>query len=286
MGIDFLGCLVEGYFEPSAPFLSREIMASTMKKVISGENLADLKDFKARIDLLVRLSGSKNRQIFCKLVGVSPNTIKGAMRRLRDSKGKLSYAVARIICAHFQPCSTDWLLSGVGSDNPPREFLKPVPEPSQRGDQQGAFCEDRPTDMELQDMIFVPKLRVDILIKGGDALHVAAGTEWFGFPKCMLEPFVSSLASVRVLSVQDDFMYDLLKKDDLVLIDTDRTEITEGKIYAFIAGTALFISELKLSAKGDRIVIYPKNPDYSITDINLQAIRIIGELFWCGRMLK
>lgn len=233
-----------------------------------------------RIRFLMSSLGAKSERKFAEITGIPRHKIRYAI----DSNSLTPELAGMLV--ESTGCSPKWLILGEGD-----------PFEKNRLDISGAWAIDSevallegarptPSEIELESLLFVPKLRPDLIIHGAKALGTAGNTEWFAFPKRMIEAKAASPASVRVLSVQDDFMFDMLKKDDLVLADTSKKEITNGKIYAIVFGQSFYISEARFYPESNRILLIPRNPVYSNFDVNADAARIIGELFWYGRLLS
>jgi len=73
----------------------------------------------------------------------------------------------------------------------------------------------------------------------------------------------------------------LLDKDT-VLIDLNRTDLREGRIYAIAVGDVVQIKRLQLLA-GGRIKVISDNPAYHTYEVRADEIRIIGRMVWFAR---
>lgn len=228
-----------------------------------------------RLYELMDILGIVGQENFANYVDISFNTLKEVFR---DKSGKrlLSHDNIQKIVDKCR-CDHTWLVSGKGTPFSGEDGAwssPPAPDP----------CVPIPSDLVRTDqVIFIPKIRPNLLING-ELPRQGSEVEWFAWPQAFLSNLCGNPDTLRILRHEDDMMYPVLKKDDVILIDCAHTVIEGGAIYAFVIGNALMVSELDVLPK-ERVMVRPHNPIYSSFDIAGGAVRIIGRCIWYGRML-
>src|SRR5574344_2238093 len=79
-------------------------------------------------------------------------------------------------------------------------------------------------------------------------------------------------------------MEDTIKEGSLILIDTDKKELSNG-IFVYKANHKYEIRCIQL-LPNNKIKAIPLNKMYSSYDLDLNNIEIIGKAFWCGNTIK
>lgn len=80
--------------------------------------------------------------------------------------------------------------------------------------------------------------------------------------------------------VKGDSMEPLLLDHDVVLVDCSKTEIIDGRIYAFVFGNALRVKRLYRKIDGS-IMVHSENPNFqdeTIKPVDTEQVQIIGEV--------
>lgn len=80
--------------------------------------------------------------------------------------------------------------------------------------------------------------------------------------------------------VKGDSMEPLLLDHDVVLVDCSKTEIIDGRIYAFVFGNALRVKRLYRKIDGS-IIVHSENPNFSdetIKPADTEQVQVIGEV--------
>jgi|GEM_PF-2930927 len=221
------------------------------------------------IELAVLLGGNEKTWLsdLEKFTGVPKATLKSAAKNDTMSGSTLSTIRER------RGISANWLLYGV-----PPIFLADLC----RDD----FSSSRRFDpARTEDTVFVPKIRVDVLARMQNGLLPMEKTQWYGYPYDMLAGIASDVNAVRIVELQDDFMYPLMQMGDLIMVDLGRNVVQDEAVYAFALGGLLQVSHMRAIGE-DRFVIRPENPTYSSFDIVKGAIRVVGECIWSSRIYR
>lgn len=235
--------------------------------------------FRTRLYELMRHLGISGQENFAKYLDVSFNTLKEVFR---DESGKRALSLDNIaIIVDKTGCDYEWFARGKGEPFPRQSGVEPPPSapplyPVTNHPPQPGMVSNR--------VVFIPKIRRLFLVKG-DKPDGNNETEWFAWPHTFLSPLTKTPDALRILRLEDDLMYPLLKKDDIVMLDCSQKDVGErAGIYAFVIGTAMQVSELEKLPRG-RLMVRPHNAVYSSFDIAEEAVRVIGRCIWYGRTL-
>jgi len=242
--------------------------------------ITSVSSLRDRLQYLMRYYRISGQKPFAKYVSVSFNTLKEVFRDKTGRRG-LSPENYKIIAAACR-CNVSWLMFGSGE-----------PFPDTYDVDSGAWA--MPDDLQEDEltpggmvtphpMTFVPKIRPHLLIRGESPPFEEDEIEWFAFPSAHLAALTENLDALRILRLECDLMFPLLKKDDLVLVDCQKTTIEDGKIYVFISGRHLRVAELQKTTDG-KLLVRPRNPVYSSFEVTAETVRTVGQCLWYGRVL-
>lgn len=115
---------------------------------------------------------------------------------------------------------------------------------------------------------------------GGEAIS-ARELDHLVFPEAMLRR-IGPLDKLELVPIRGDSMEPELRDGDLAMVDTSRTDRTEG-LLVLTVGDRLVAKRLRL-AGGGRLQLVSNNPAYPPIDVEpIEDLRIHGRVVWAGK---
>jgi len=206
--------------------------------------------------------------------GLSQHTVKSILRR--DSIGpKAAMQLSKTLGISFR-----WIRYGEGViEKPGSEIEGYIGHPSEE-----VAEKIRPpiaTDLPL-NFILIAKAKATLGAGGGVIPEEGNREEAYAFRREWLKKIGCTVNRVILVDVEGDSMAPTLFDGDTVLIDLNRADLREGRIYAIAVGDVVQIKRLQRLA-GDRIRVISDNSAYHSYEVSAHDIRIIGQMVWFGR---
>lgn len=185
---------------------------------------------------------------------VSVQAVTGWLKTGKIARDKI------VPAARHLRCTTDWLLTGAGS-------------------------ESAILDTEYD---FIPRHRVGAAAGDGYVVHHEEVEDQLAFRRDWLRKRNLSPKSLRVIHAVGDSMADRIQDGDVLLVDTSQREIKDGKVYALSYDDAVRVKRLFTRFDGT-LVLHSDNPNAKPRDeevspdkLEALAVRIIGRVVWSG----
>lgn len=232
-----------------------------------------------RIALAVRASGLSQKDVAAR-VGVSPGAItqwkKGEIQSL-----KANNLLALAKATHVNP---EWLANGSGEMIRDEEIDASVNEVFDTVDVSHFRPRKTSKSYDWDNLLIMVGHYVPQVAGGSGDVHwlidhddpVAFKASWF--EEHRVDP-----NACRALYMPGRSMVPKLENRDTVLIDTSKTEIIDGEIYAAFLHGELFIRTVERIAGG--VKLKSENPDFDSIEVRgeeLAALKIIGKKVWRG----
>lgn len=134
-------------------------------------------------------------------------------------------------------------------------------------------------------------LEVRKLAWRASAGHGSLAIDWLGetvkFPSIILQSVPLSPEHAAIMSASGDSMSPTIMDAELLLLDTSeatRTDIVDGRVYAFLLGDEGFVKRLRRDQRG--LVMSSDNPLFpDMRPLEDDVLTIIGRVRWVGHML-
>ena len=131
--------------------------------------------------------------------------------------------------------------------------------------------------------MFVPKTTGRVSAGGG--LHFAFSEIpriRLAFQRQWLERMASDPRRVLIMTVEGDSMEPVLYDGDLVMIDLGRRRLKSGTVFAISLGGIVVLKFVDL-LPGRAIRLISKNPSYPPLEVQIDDIRVVGQVIWSAR---
>jgi len=205
------------------------------------------------------LRGKVPRDVFATQLGVVRNTVQ----RYEIYEQKPSLEFIEIICNKFD-VNPDWLIFGKGA--------------KYRGDTHKQ--ESSPLDYS-----YIPMVEAKLSAGGGSFVESEAVQGYYAFRKDWLSKVTTSVSSLILMRVTGNSMSPTLNDNDTVLIDTNRLDIKEGKVYAIRFDHVIMVKRLAYRPGSKVLVISDNNREFEAYEAALQELHVIGEVIFFSRVL-
>lgn len=226
-----------------------------------------------RIEKLLLENGIEKRKIKSSLAKVCGITPQAVYQWFNDSTGRISPDYLDKIARHWGT-TTDYLISGV----------EPLQHPTSNADFDGHLSVwDSKTPLEA-DEVAVP-FYTDVELAAGAGCHHVNEIPGpvIRFSKSTLRKAGVSPQSAACVRVVGTSMEPVLPDGTTIGVNTEATDITDGKMYAIDHDGMLRVKRLYNTPGGGlRIVSYNREeyPDELVYGYDVKKIRIIGQVFW------
>lgn len=247
-----------------------------IKKTPSLDNDSYRSALAERLKQVFQRPGIKKSKI-AEICGVSPQAVSGWLNTGRIDKKNLS------IIADHTGCDIDWLLSGFEYDKTDKR--KP--------EQEAEFIGDiEPWDSKTplhEDEVELPFFREVELAAGNGMTEVIENHgPKLRFSKATLRRVGAQVGHAACVNVIGNSMEPMLPSGCTVGIDTLKTQIVDGKIYAIDHSGMLRVKILyRLPGGGIRIKSFntEEYPDESLTAEEAKSVKVLGKVFWYSGLL-
>ncbi|MCK9264046.1 MAG: hypothetical protein M0R18_09515 [Deltaproteobacteria bacterium] len=136
-----------------------------------------------------------------------------------------------------------------------------------------------------EDFEYVPMAKAQ-LSAGNDAFVLSEDMQgYYAFRKDWLSRAVSSSRNAVLVHVTGNSMATTIIENDVVMLDTGRRHIYDGKIYALRMDSTVMVKRLALRP-ADRTLIMSDNKDeYEPYEADRKDIHVLGQIVWFARTL-
>ncbi|MNV78050.1 Peptidase S24-like protein [compost metagenome] len=91
---------------------------------------------------------------------------------------------------------------------------------------------------------------------------------------------------LAAMKMPGDAMRPTLSAGDIILIDTRRTDITDGRIHLITDHTRNRLLRRLQVHIGGKVRVLADNPDYQETMVNADQLTVLGLVVWRGAVLR
>ena len=208
--------------------------------------------------------GASSQQDLAKILNIKPPSISGAIQ-----KGKIPDRWFEVMEEKF----------GVTREEltaPPKRVRAALVQPY------GSATTEEEADYDPH-FTRVRKAQVKLSAGGGNFVFDEGWTGLYRFRTDWLN-YICTVNHAVLFDVSGESMEPTIHDRDTVLIDTARTSLENEKIYAIGVGETVLIKRLRMTARGNVIVV-SDNPDKSRfpdEEISPDELRILGMVVWRG----
>jgi len=170
--------------------------------------------------------------------------------------------------------NTDWLMTGRSSSFPAHETCD-----------QGKALIPKHANPDPEEFDYVPMAEVQ-LSAGNGAFVLSENTEgYYAFRKEWLARTLTSPKNAVLVHVTGNSMAPTIIEDDVVMLDTGRRHVYDGKVYALRMDNTVMVKRLALRP-ADRILIMSDNKEeYEPYEADRKDIQVLGQIVWFARTL-
>ena len=211
--------------------------------------------FIERLKKCVEIVGSENA--LAKLAGISQSGIRRYFSGGEPTRTKLN------AIAQAAGVSVEWLATGQGPMRPEEATLK----------------------RSQDEFAFVGLVNVELSAGGGAFVYDEKTKELYAFRKDWLNRVCLAPSKAVLLKVRGDSMHPTISDGDTVMIDTARTRIIPGKIFALRMDDTVMLKRLE-PLPGGKVRIISDNPIYKEYEADSGSIHILGQVVWVAKELE
>jgi phage repressor protein C with HTH and peptisase S24 domain len=203
----------------------------------------------------------KRQNDLAEFLGITPGSVSGAKQ-----EGVFREIWAKKIAQEFNCDISD--------------ILSPEAEPSPR---QIHIPEGSVPDPE--DFEYVPMAKAQLSAGNGAFVLSEEMQGYYAFRKEWLSRAVSSAKNAVLVHVTGNSMAPTIIENDVVMLDTGRRHVYDGKIYALRMDSTVMVKRLALRP-ADRILIMSDNKEeYEPYEADRKDIQVLGQIVWFARTL-
>ena len=203
-----------------------------------------------------QVRGSANRDEFSSKFGVSKNTIG----RYESGQSSPNAKFLKKLCEVYD-VNLDWLMYGTG----------PV-------HRQELNCQS-------DNFEFIPMAEAKLSAGGGAFVISESYRDYYAFRSDWLSNTLTSVKNAVLMRVTGDSMEPTIYDGDIVMLDTGRTHVYDGSIYALRMDDTIMIKRLSLRP-GDKIrVISDNRREYEPYETGRADVHVIAQVVWFARTL-
>lgn len=231
--------------------------------------------------------GKLSQKDFGAKFSATPNTIRSY--ETDSTPPNTDFVLA--ICEYYR-LRSDWLLFGEGpmyrGDNKltPIDPIEHTQEPqSIKVDENGRVAIPKWDNPDHEMFDYIPMAEAK-LSAGGGAFVLSEEIEgYYAFRKSWLSLVTTSSKNLVMMRVTGDSMYPTIQERDTVLIDTGRTYINDGKIYALRVDHTVLIKRLSFRLDGKIMIISDNRKEFDSFEADIKDIHVLGQVIFFSRVL-
>lgn len=130
----------------------------------------------------------------------------------------------------------------------------------------------------------VPVYDVEASAGDGSVVEYEAEIYSLAFPPSYLKKLTSSSPSnLSIISVKGDSMEPTLMDDDVVLLDTSKTNLSYDGLFVIRFDDALHVKRVGRSAKQGHVTIISDNSAFRDIEADKSHLNVVGKVLWYGR---
>lgn len=211
-----------------------------------------------------QMRGKMTGPDFCAPLGVHRNTIYGWEKGVSQPSADIIVAM----CSHYK-VSPSWLILGEGP------MYQGDPRQDGQANQHKSIC-----DFDLIPM-------VETRLSAGDgAFVISENVEgYYAFKKQWVRRVATSAKSLVLLRVEGDSMQPTILTGDTVMIDIERKDVIEGRIYAIRFDSTVMIKRLSFRPANRIMVISDNKQEFDPYEVDRQELCILGQVIFFSRVL-
>jgi transcriptional regulator with XRE-family HTH domain len=204
---------------------------------------------------LKEVRGRLSRDRFAEIMGVARNSIQ----RYEAGETTPDADFIKSVCTAFG-IKSHWLLFGSG-------------EKSENQNDTGDFC-------------YVPMVEPVLSAGDGNFIESEEVEGYYSFRKDFINRINSDIKKLFLVRVSGDSMLPTIKENDVVMIDTGKKHIIDGRLYAINIADTLIVKRV-IKQSGQEAIIYSDNVEiYKSFTEHLSNIKVVGQLVWMCRQIS
>lgn len=228
-----------------------------------------------------QVRGAISQKDFGDALGVSANTLRGYEN---DSVPPGADFVVRL-CTRYN-VDYSWLLAGAGeayngsnASNPSEPVAVRIPQHDTIYiDENGLVTIPSLESPNLDDFYFLPLVETKLSAGGGAFALSEAVEAYYAYRKPFINRIATCHKSVILACATGNSMENTLYDGDIVMIDTGRRTIEDGRIFAIRLGEVIAIKRLSLLPNNKVMVISDNREEYAPYEASIEDIHVIGKM--------
>ena len=203
-----------------------------------------------------------------KKLGISDVQLRRYVSGESDIPGRKLRAIAE-----YGGVSADWILTGRG--------------PMRAGDAASISGVEVP---DSEDVMRIPVLNIEAAAGAGSINGEVEILFHLPFSRQFLRKINVRADAAHALRLHGDSMFPTIPDGTIVLMDTASQTVADGRVYVLALGNEVRIKRIHKTISG-RVTLKSDNdnkllyPDETVSDIDLQNLRVIGRVFCAERLL-
>lgn len=142
--------------------------------------------------------------------------------------------------------------------------------------------ETQPKD--LNEFAYVDLIDVTLSAGGGAFVYSEGVKGYYAFKKEWLHKVCLEPSKAVLMKVSGDSMYPTFSDGDIVMIDTSRTRLIPGKIFALRINDTIMLKRLE-PLLGGNVRIFSDNQLYKAYEAPKEDVHILGQAIWLAKEL-
>ena len=240
---------------------------------------------------LEKVRGKTSIKKFGEEYGAAPNTVRSYEKG--ESSPPIDYLMR--ICSGGRKIPQEWLILGQGE--PPEWLSHGVgdlaeihqvlsdddrPEPLENNavyiDENGLLAVPILKTPSIEDFCFLPLVETRLSAGAGSFVLSEAVETYYAYRKTFINRYATSQKNVILAYATGNSMEGTLYDGDIVMIDTGRRTIEDGRIFAIRLGEVIAIKRLSLLPNDKAMVISDNKEEYAPYEANIEDIHVIGKM--------
>lgn len=136
-----------------------------------------------------------------------------------------------------------------------------------------------------EEFDYVPMAEVQLSAGNGAFVLSEDMQEHYAFRKDWLSRTVSSARNAVLVHVTGNSMAPTIIENDVVMLDTGRRHVYDGKIYALRMDNTVMVKRLALRPADRILVISDNKEEYEPYEADRKDIHVLGQIVWFARTL-
>lgn len=230
---------------------------------------AILNDYRTIMARIFPETGIENPTQLSKIIDIPQTT---ANRKKKSNKFEIEWAY--LLAVQFG-LSTEWILTGKG----PKKLFE-----AEETKQENSII-SKPSEHDENEIEYIPMTGAALSAGGGAFTDSESVRDCYAFKKDWLIRTVTAAKNAVLVGVIGNSMEPTMYNGDVVMLDSGRTHIYDGNIYALRLDDTIMIKRLSLRPDDKIKVISDNGTEHESYMTDRKEIHIIGQIIWYARSL-